>query len=348
MLNVGIIGVTGYAGAELLRLLLMHPGVNVTNIVSHSYSNKAICDIYPNLYSNSALICKELDTFMSESMHKCDVVFAALPHGLSEALAVLCYEQNVVFIDLGADFRLVDEEKYKSWYGLEYKHKRIHDSAVYGLSELYRDAIKGSKIIGNPGCYPTSIILGLAPALRNGFIDTSSIIIDSKSGLTGAGRELAQSSHYVECNESMMAYKIAKHRHTPEIEQELSRISKTEITVSFTPHLIPINRGILSTIYANLNVKLQTCDLIELYKNFYIQDPFVRILDQGKSVEIRSVRGSNFCDIGLVVDERTNRLIIVSTIDNMVKGCAGQAIQNMNIVFGLKEDTGLEYIPIIF
>ncbi|MBK5241199.1 N-acetyl-gamma-glutamyl-phosphate reductase [Clostridium sp.] len=348
MIKVGIVGATGYAGVELLRLLLQHPEVKVTEIVSHSFEDKNISEIYENFNENCDLICSSLTEFIKTGIKKCDLVFAALPHGLSEDIAFECDKQGIVFIDIGADFRLEDEEAYKKWYGLSYKHKILHNKAQYGLPELYREQIKQSKIIANPGCYPTSIILALVPALRKKLISLSSIIIDAKSGLTGAGRELSSASHYIECNESMKAYKIGCHRHTPEIEQELSKAAKAAILVNFTPHLLPINRGILSTIYCDLEVPITLEELIELYRDFYAEEKFVRVLDIGKSVEIKNVRGSNYCDISLNIDTRTNRLIINSTIDNMVKGAAGQAIQNMNLIFGFAEDLGLCYIPMVF
>jgi N-acetyl-gamma-glutamyl-phosphate reductase len=348
MIKVGIVGATGYAGVELLRLLLQHPEVKVTEIVSHSYEDENISDIYANFNENCNLICSNLTEFMKNGIKKCDLVFATLPHGLSEDIAFECDKHDIVFIDIGADFRLEDEKSFEKWYGLSYKHKTLHNKAQYGLPELYRNEIKQAKIIASPGCYPTSIILALVPALRNKLIKPSSIIIDAKSGLTGAGRELSSTSHYIDCNESMKAYKIGCHRHTPEIEQELSRAAKEDIVINFTPHLLPINRGILSTIYCDLDGNITLEEIIGLYKDFYADEKFVRVLDIGKSVEIRNVRGSNYCDIGLNIDVRTNRLIINSTIDNMVKGAAGQAIQNMNLIFGLSEDLGLCYIPMVF
>jgi N-acetyl-gamma-glutamyl-phosphate reductase len=348
MIKVGIIGATGYAGVELLRLLRSHSEVEVIGVVSHSFCDTNISDIYSNLYEISELICSNLESFMNKKFAECDVIFAALPHGMSEEIAFSCDKHGKVFIDLGADFRLLDEEKYKAWYGLNYKFCELHAKAQYGLSEIYREKIKKSKIIGNPGCYPTSIILAMVPVLNNNLVQLDSIIIDSKSGLTGAGRELSLASHYTNSNESMMAYKIGSHRHTPEIEQELSKAAGRNIVISFTPHLIPINRGILSTIYCNLNSTISIEDLTKLYKDFYKDDKFIRVLDKGKNAEIRNVRGSNYCDISLNIDVRTNRLIIVSVIDNMVKGAAGQAIQNMNLIFGLQEDTGLNYIPMVF
>lgn len=348
MIKVGIVGATGYAGVELLRLLLQHPEVKVTEIVSHSFGDKNISDIYANFNENCELICSSFTDFMSTGISKCDLVFAALPSGLSEDIAFECDKQGIVFIDIGADFRLENEDSYKKWYGLSYKHKTLHNKSQYGLPELYRSQIKKAKIIACPGCYPTSIILALVPALRNKLIKQNSIIIDAKSGLTGAGRELSSTSHYIDCNESMKAYKIGCHRHTPEIEQELSKAAKAEIVVNFTPHLLPINRGILSTIYCDLEVTITIEKLVELYRDFYSDEKFVRVLGIGKSVEIKNVRGSNYCDISLNIDTRTNRLIINSSIDNMVKGAAGQAIQNMNLIFELEEELGLCYIPMVF
>lgn len=348
MIRVGIVGVTGYAGVELLRLLINHPEAEVMAIVSHSFSDKDISDIYSNLKNICGLKCLKLEYFLENDIENCDVVFAALPHGLSEDIAYECDSRGKYFIDLGADFRLDEEAVYKEWYGLDYKHEALHRKAQYGMPELYRENIKNSTIIGNPGCYPTSIILALVPALKNKLIDTNTIIIDSKSGLSGAGRELTLGSHFTECNESMTAYKIGSHRHTPEIEQELSRAAGEPVVVSFTPHLLPVNRGILSTMYASLFKPVLIENLIELYREFYKGSKFVRIMDKDKSVDIKNIRGSNYCDISLNYDKRTNRLIIVSTIDNMIKGAAGQAIQNMNIIFSLKEDTGLNYVPIVF
>jgi N-acetyl-gamma-glutamyl-phosphate reductase len=348
MIQVGIVGVTGYAGVELLRLLLNHPEVEVKAIVSHSFSDKEISDIYSSMKNICSLTCLSLEDFLNKDIDGCDVVFAALPHGLSEEIAYACDARNKVFIDLGADFRLTEEQDYKTWYGLCYKYSELHKKAQYGLPELYRDSIKKSKLIGNPGCYPTSVILALAPALRNKLIQRDSIIIDSKSGLTGAGRELSASSHYAECNESMSAYKIGSHRHTPEIEQELSAALGEKIIVSFTPHLLPVNRGILSTIYAKAIGPVDINKLIELYREFYKESKFVRIMEKGKATEIKNIRGSNYCDISINYDDRTGRIIIVSAIDNMIKGAAGQAIQNMNIIFELNEDTGLKYIPAVF
>lgn len=348
MINVGIVGATGYAGNELIRLLINHEEVNIIGIVSHSFDNQKLSDIFSNFNHITELLCTDLQTFLENDLTKCDVVFTALPQGLSEAIAFQCDKNNIVFIDIGPDFRLVDEKKYKDWYGLNFQFEHLHKKAQYGLSEIYKKEIANSKIIGNPGCYPTSILLGLIPTLRNNLINPTSIIIDSKSGLTGAGRELSLQSHYTESNESMSAYKIGSHRHVPEIEQELSKAQGSEVVITFTPHLLPINRGILSTIYCDLKTTININELIEIYTEFYIEDKFIRILPSGKSAAIKNIRGSNYCDISLNLDKRTNRLIIVSVIDNMIKGAAGQAIQNMNLIFGLEESSGLNYIPMAF
>ncbi|MDP4143777.1 MAG: N-acetyl-gamma-glutamyl-phosphate reductase [Bacillota bacterium] len=343
MIKAGIVGATGYAGEELVRILVMHSEVEIVGITSNSFAGEDISKVYPNLNGCINMKCESFE----EIVGKCDVIFAALPHGLSEDIALECDKKGVVFIDLGADFRLTTEEDYKQWYGLDYKYKELHEKSQYGLCEIHKEAIKKSKVIANPGCYPTSITLGLAPVLKNKLIDIKSIIADSKSGVTGSGRGLSLGAHYPECNDSIKAYKVASHRHVPEIEQELSNLAGEKVMINFTPHLTPMNRGILSTIYCNVlddkAVKLE--EIINLYKEFYKNNKFVRVLEAGSLPETKNVRCSNYCDIGIVLDERTNRLIIVSAIDNLFKGAAGQAVQNMNLVFGLPEDTGLKYIP---
>lgn len=338
-IKVGIIGATGYAGVELLRLLLSHPEVSIAALSSVSFEGKPISEVYPAFFS----LCDT--TLLSEDavIEKSDVVFASLPHGLSEPLAEKVLSGGKLFIDLGADFRLSKESDYTQWYGLPYKLPKLHKSAVYGLSELFSESIRGARLIANPGCYPTSIALGLAPALKAGLLDTGSIVIDSKSGVTGAGRSLSQNTHYPDCNETFAPYKIAEHRHTPEIEETLSILSGSAVKVTFVPHLLPVNRGIVSTIYATLKGSGE--NLHTLYCDFYKERPFVRVLEPGKIAGIKNVRCSNYCDISLHLDPRTNRLIVVSTIDNMVKGAAGQAIQNMNLALSLPETTGLLAVP---
>ena len=344
MLNIGIIGATGYAGVELLRIALRHPDVRIAALSSVSFEGKAISEVYPNLKD----ICDDVLVDEDTVIQKSDVVFASLPHGLCEPLARKCVEKGALFIDLGADFRLTDEADYNEWYGLDYNDPELHSMAAYCIPELHRDTLKGVKIIGNPGCYPTSIGLALAPALKNGLIEPDSIIIDSKSGVTGAGRGLSQTTHYPDCNEAFSPYKVAVQRHTPEIEQTLSRLAEQKLHVTFVPHLLPLNRGIVSTIYTKLRQPSDFDSILAAYKAFYQDEPFIRVLDKGAIVNLKNVRMSNYCDISLHLDTRTNRLIVVSAIDNMVKGAAGQAIQNMNIACGLDETAGLDLIPPAF
>ena len=341
MVKVGIIGATGYAGAELVRLLLGHPMVEIAAVSSVSYEGKQLTEVFPNLAGAIDMTLVTADEVVEAS----EVVFASLPHGLSEPIARRCFDKGALFIDLGADFRLYDEADYREWYKLEYKDPELHRSAVYALCEIYRERIRQARIIGNPGCYPTSIALGLYPLLKAKAVRADSIIIDSKSGVTGAGRGLTLGSHYPECNEAISAYKAAAHRHTPEIEQTLSDVSGEKVTVTFVPHLLPVNRGILSTIYASLKEDIRPEEVRKLYEDAYGSEKFVRLMPEGKFADIKNVRCSNFCDISLHHDSRTGRVIITSAIDNMVKGAAGQAIQNMNIVLGFDEDCGLRTLP---
>lgn len=341
MAKVGIIGATGYAGAELVRLLLGHPMVEIAAVSSVSYEGKQLTEVFPNLAGAIDMTLVTADEVVEAS----EVVFASLPHGLSEPIARRCFDKGALFIDLGADFRLYDEADYREWYKLEYKDPELHRSAVYALCEIYRERIRQARIIGNPGCYPTSIALGLYPLLKAKAVRADSIIIDSKSGVTGAGRGLTLGSHYPECNEAISAYKAAAHRHTPEIEQTLSDVSGEKVTVTFVPHLLPVNRGILSTIYASLKEDIRPEKVRKLYEDAYGGEKFVRLMPEGKFADIKNVRCSNFCDISLHHDSRTGRVIITSAIDNMVKGAAGQAIQNMNIVLGFDEDCGLRTLP---
>ncbi len=340
-IKVGIIGATGYAGIELVRLLSLHPHTQLTALSSVSYEGKKISEVYPNLKG----ICE--DTLQNEDIiDKCDVIFTSLPHGLSEKFAGKCLAKGVKMIDLGADFRLDSADEYAKWYGKKYEDEALHTQSVYCIPELHRLNYIGQPIIGNPGCYPTSIALGLAPAIRLAADNT--IVIDSKSGVTGAGRGLADNTHYPNCNEAFAPYKVASHRHTPEIEQTLSNLCGKKVNVTFVPHLLPVNRGIVSTIYFNVKKPITVKELREIYVDFYKNEKFVRVLELGEVANLRNVKYSNYCDISLHYDEHTDRAIVVSTIDNMVKGAAGQAIQNMNIMFGLEEASGLDYIPPAF
>lgn len=343
-IRASIIGATGYAGAELLRILLSHPQAEVAGISSVSFEGKAIHDVYPAFRT----ICEQVCGTKEEAVEAGDVIFAALPHGLSQELAAECYGKGKVFIDLGADFRLNSAEEYKEWYDCEFLSQELHDHSVYALPELFRKEISRDKILANPGCYPTSVALGLFPALKKELILAEGIVIDSKSGATGAGRGLSQTTHFCECNEGFAPYKVAQHRHTPEIEQTLSRAAGRPLRVTFVPHLLPVNRGIISTMYARLNDGATEETVRTAYEEYYHEEPFVRLLPKGEVANLRNVRCSNYCDISLHPDFRTGTLVVVSAIDNMVKGAAGQAVQNMNICFGFPETMGLDMIPPAF
>ena len=338
-IKVGIIGATGYAGAELFRLLCAHRYIEIAAVSSTSFEGQTLDSVYPALNNGSSFVLCNMD----EVVEKSDVVFAALPHGLSEELADKCDKAGKVIIDLGADFRLIDEKEYAKWYGLEYKHPELHSKTLYCLPEINRDRIPQINIIANPGCYPTSIALSLMPALKNKLVNPENgIIIDSKSGVTGAGRGLSQTTHYPDNNEAFSAYKAAVHRHTPEIEQTLSLFYGSKVNVTFVPHLLPVNRGILSTIYVKTERSFD--EIYNTYVEFYKNEKFVRVLPKGSFANIKNVRMSNYCDISLHYDEHTKTLIITGAIDNMVKGAAGQAIQNMNIRFGFPEDEAISML----
>ncbi len=340
-IRVGILGATGYAGIELVRLLLSHPETEITYIVSNSYVGKKISEVYPHLRCVFDMECSGLDVAMAKE--KCDVVFTALPHGASKEVIPDLYNAGLRIIDLSGDFRYDDVKVYEEWYGDSHPAPEILEKAVYGLPELHREKIKTTNIIGNPGCYTTCSILGLAPLLAKGLCETKNIIIDAKSGVTGAGRGLAAAYHFCECADTMKAYKIATHRHTSEIEQELSNVSGEKIVLSFTPHLVPMKRGIFATCYANLKEYKSAEELTAVYKEFYKDEQFVRVYE-GTLPESHYVTGSNFVDIGVSVDKRLNRAVVISCIDNLIKGAAGQAVQNLNIMFGLAENTGLERV----
>lgn len=339
--RVGVIGATGYAGAEICRLIWGHPNAELTAVSSVSFEGQALSSVYPSYLNMTELLC----TNQQEVLEKSEAVFAALPHGLSEDIAKACDGRNILFIDIGADFRLEDEDEYKEWYGGAYQNPALHEKAVYGLPELFREKIRGARVIANPGCYTTAVPLSLAPAIRAGFIEQQGIVADCKSGVTGAGRSPTQGNHFPELNENFYAYKAANHRHTPEIEQTLSKLFGSETRITFVPHLLPVNRGILATCYARLKPGVTKEQIDGAYREFYETETFVRLLPKGKTPTIRSVRYTNFCDVATVTDERTGTLIALSAIDNMVKGAAGQAVQNMNIALGLCETDGLLTVP---
>lgn len=338
MIKVAVLGATGYAGIELVRILSAHPEVKLEVLGSHSFDGQPISDVYQNFGHVLDMDCEELDL---DKVAQCDVAFTALPHGASKDVIPSLIEKGIKVIDLSGDFRYDDIKVYEKWYGGEHSSPELLKESVYGLCELYRDKVKDARLVGNPGCYTTCSILGAYPVLASGLGESKNIIVDAKSGVTGAGRGLALGVHFCECTENTKAYKVATHRHTSEIEQELSKAAGEEVMISFTPHLIPQKRGILSTIYVNLKKPCTTEELVNTYKEFYKNEYFVRVKDAGKLPETKHVAGSNFVDIGVVVDERLNRAVIVSAIDNLYKGAAGQAVQNMNIMFGLDEKTGI-------
>ena len=343
-IQAGVVGATGYAGAELCRILTGHPSAELAAVSSVSFEGKRLSEIYPSYYQMCEPVCGKQE----EVVEKSDVIFAALPHGLSQELAAECDAKGKVFIDLGADFRLESEEEYKEWYGNSFLDAALHEKAVYGLPELFRDQIRGKKLIANPGCYTTAVPMALYPALEAGLIEKDGIIADCKSGVTGAGRKMTQNTHYPELNEAFTAYKVAAHRHTPEMEQTLSKAAGAPVKLTFVPHLLPVNRGILATCYARLKDGVTMEELLRVYHARYDGEYFVRLLPQGRVADIKNVWYSNFCDVSLHMDPRTNTFVAISAIDNMVKGAADQAVPNVNLPFGLDETEGLRLFPPAF
>jgi len=345
MLKVFICGGSGYTGCELLRILSDHPEVIVTGATSERSAGKSVSDLFPHLHKYSALIYEPLRA--EEILPRADLFFMALPHGESQKAVDFFFRHGRMVIDLSADYRLRDAKTYERWYNVPHKFQATLKKAVYGLPEIYRSKIKKAKLIANPGCYPTGAILGLLPALKNKLISCSSITIDSKSGTSGAGRKADLAVSYCEVNEGFRAYAVGTHRHTPEIEQETSLLCARDITVNFTPHLLPVDRGILSTIYAPLARRVTADEIVRVYKRSYDTEPFVRVLKYGMYPNIKNVRGTNFCEIGLKLNERTNTLIVITAIDNLVKGASGQAVHNMNIMMGFDEKTALDTLALL-
>ena len=341
-IKVAILGASGYTGGELIRLLLNHPNAEISHITAERHAGKQISEVFPHLKDLISLNLQKLDP--AKLPNDIDFVFAALPHGASAEVIMELHERELKIIDLGADFRL-NEGNYKEWYG-DHPCTQLLENAVYGISELYKDKIAETKLLANPGCYPTSSILPLAPLLKNGVIKEKNIIIDSKSGVSGAGRSPSQDFHFCEVNEGFKAYKVGGHRHSPEIEQQLSDYCGKKIDITFTPHLIPIDRGILSTIYVYTKKSHTTAELIEIFKDYYHDSYFIRVYDEGSFPSTSYVKGSNFCDIGVLSNPGNKTAIFVSAIDNLVKGASGQAIQNMNIMMDIPENTGLKLNPL--
>jgi len=342
MIRIGIVGATGYAGAELVRLIAGHPDVSLTVLTSRQYAGQAFEQIYPSFKGLVGLNCEAYDA--DQIFSQTDVVFLALPHKLPMAFAPDLLKNGKKVIDLSADFRFSDPEKYEAVYQ-PHTSKELFSQSVYGLSEVFSDQIKNADLIGNPGCYPTSVILPLYPLLKAGLIDVTTIIADSKSGASGAGRSLSLATHISEITESFKAYKVTGHRHKPEMDEILTDAAGQSVDITFIPHLLPMSRGMESTIYAGLKKSVTPDEIYNCLSEFYTDCPFVRLYDHGIGTDTAHVRGTNFCDIGFVLEKGKNRIIMMSVIDNLVKGAAGQAVQNMNIMLGLDETAGLNTIP---
>ncbi|MDX1637213.1 MAG: N-acetyl-gamma-glutamyl-phosphate reductase [Balneolaceae bacterium] len=339
--KVGIVGATGYTGSELVRLLLDHPDVSIEVITSESKAGKKFTDINPHFHSRVEM---ELEPLENLENYDLDLVFLALPHGVSMDFIRDWDPDSYRVIDLSGDFRLGSGEVYKKWYKKEHTAPEHIQNAAFGLPELFRDEIRNARLVANPGCYPTSAILALAPLLRNDVIRANQIVVDSKSGVTGAGAKAKQRTHFPEVFGNFSAYGLLNHRHTPEIQYNLERYTGHETEIIFTPHLIPIDRGILTTTYSTPVKDIDKTFLGEWYYSFYEKEHFIRVVDYPPNV--KHVRGSNYCDIHVTFDKRTNRIVTVSTIDNLVKGAAGQAVQNMNLMFGFIERSGLQISPL--
>ncbi|NLK75493.1 MAG: N-acetyl-gamma-glutamyl-phosphate reductase [Clostridiales bacterium] len=343
MIKVGIIGSTGYAGQELVRLLLQHKEAEIIWYGSRSYIDKKYYEVYQNMFQLVTAKC--MDDNIEELANQADLIFTATPQGFCASLMNDNILSNTKIIDLSADYRIKDVDIYEDWYGIEHKSPEYLNEAVYGLCEINRELIKNARLIANPGCYPTCTILSIYPLLKEGIISGDSLIIDAKSGTSGAGRGARVNNLYCEVNENIKAYGVASHRHTPEIEEQLGYAAGKSINVIFTPHLVPMNRGILITAYGNLEKKVSYKEVKEIYNSYYGNEEFIRILDEDVFPETRWVEGSNYTDINFKLDPRTNRIIIMGAMDNLVKGAAGQAVQNMNLMFGLKENEGLNLVP---
>ncbi len=341
MIKTGIAGVSGYTGVELVKLIANHPQASLEAVTSSSYKGKALTDIFPSMRGFESLICEEFDA--AALAGRVDLMFLALPHKVSMDFAPQRIEKGIRVVDLSADFRFTNPSAYEAAYQT-HSAKDLLAQSVYGLCELYREQIKDAQIIGNPGCYPTSILLPLVPLIKEKLIQLEGLISDSKSGVSGAGRSLSLTTHYCEANESFMAYKVGNHRHTPEIEEILSQTAGKDVGLTFVPHLVPVTRGMVSTIYARANGSVTYADIKRIYDDWYGNEPFVKFLPQGSFPAMSHVRGTNCCDFGCHVNENTGQIILVSAIDNLLKGAAGQAVQNMNIMFGLNEEDGLSLV----
>lgn len=343
MIKAGIIGATGYAGGELVRILSGHPDVEIVWYGSRSYIDQKYADVYRNMFRIVDAAC--MDDNMEELAEEADVIFTATPQGFCASVISEEILSRTRIVDLSADFRIKDVKTYEKWYGIEHKSPQFIEEAVYGLCEVNREDVKSARLVANPGCYTTCSILTAYPLAKEGIIDMDTLIIDAKSGTSGAGRGAKVQNLFCEVNENMKAYGVASHRHTPEIEEQLGYAAGKPVVLSFTPHLVPMNRGILATEYAKLTRDVSWEDVKAVYDKYYGNEKFIRVLDRDVCPETKWVEGSNYVDIGFKIDPRTNRIIMMGAIDNLVKGAAGQAVQNMNLMFGLKESEGLELVP---
>lgn len=343
MIKVGIIGSTGYAGVEIVRLIQQHKEAEVVWFGSRSYVDKKYSEVFRNMFQIVDAKC--LDDNMEELAEAVDVIFTATPQGLCGSLVNEDILNKVKIIDLSADFRIKDVATYEKWYGIEHKSPQFIDEAVYGLCEINRDKVADARIIANPGCYTTCSILSIYPMVKEGLIDTKSIIIDAKSGTSGAGRGAKVPNLFCEVNENIKAYGVTTHRHTPEIEEQLGYAAGKEVMINFTPHLVPMQRGILVTAYANLKKDVTYNEVKAVYDKYYEKEYFIRVLEKDETPETRWVEGSNFVDVNFKIDERTGRIIMMGALDNLIKGAAGQAVQNFNIMFGFDENEGLQQVP---
>ena len=344
MIKAGIIGATGYAGGELVRILLGHKNTEIKWYGSRSYIDKKYYEVYQNMFELVDDVC--LDDNMAQLADQVDVIFTATPQGLCASMINEEILSKVKVIDLSADFRIKDVRVYEEWYKISHKAPEFIPEAVYGLCEINREAVKKARLVANPGCYTTCSILTCYPLVKEGLIDPDTLIIDAKSGTSGAGRGAKVDNLFCEVNENMKAYGVTTHRHTPEIEEQLSYASGEPVMINFTPHLVPMNRGILATEYASLKEKVTAEEVMAIYQKYYGNEYFIRLLGAGACPETKWVEGSNFVDIGFQIDERTNRIVMMGAIDNLVKGAAGQAVQNMNLMFGLPEQEGLKLVPL--
>ena len=343
MIKVGIIGATGYAGGELVRILMGHKEAEIVWYGSRSYIDQKYADVYRNMFQIVDAKC--MDDNIEALADQVDVIFTATPQGFLASVINENILGKTKIVDLSADFRIKDVKVYEKWYGIEHKSPQFIEEAVYGLCEVNRDKVKGARLIANPGCYTTCSILTAYPLAKEGIIDMRTLIVDAKSGTSGAGRGAKVPNLFCEVNENMKAYGVASHRHTPEIEEQLGYASGENVTISFTPHLVPMNRGILATEYATLKKDVTGEEVKAIYDKYYADEKFVRVLGEGECPETKWVEGSNYVDIGFKLDPRTNRIVMMGAIDNLVKGAAGQAVQNMNLLFGLPESEGLELVP---